>query len=497
MPKNNDDLSNEILALLDDKAKDDSSDGGRPRRRVSNVPASDSNLSASSSDYLVDSEDEGRAHNHRIGQDSSSSEDEELNLEHLTEIEREQIIAEKAEKNQKKYERQEILSRLSKQKKNVSKSSRNVVCDSDEGSDEEFIPSSRPHRNKTSHSQALKELKDRRNKKKNRALSKGSDDSSQDEAHYTPQRSQTPPEEVDNSPPVVRLEQLEKIILTRQDLAAMVHDRMLEKMAVGCFVSVAREPKPDGTQVYRLGKITAITESKQSYVVERTRTHRMLELSHGADVLEFAFDVVEFERYLESCEKSGLPPITLNYVKRKEEELFTLKERARTNDDFEYTMRSNRISSNNPKVHLSFKKYLLGQIQIAKDNDEVEKAAALEEELTEVEKGLAPLLDKYEIELQSNLVMEEERKDNYRKFVVSAAQATKKDIDNELKRKRWVDSDDAAGKDTCFNLKVPKLPPKGPYTFPAFNPPASKSFSDATPLTLWEQIAIETMSTLI
>lgn len=182
-------------------------------------------------------------------------------------------------------------------------------------------------------------MKDRRIKKKKQALSHSEDSTDEEEEIKVKTPRQQTPVEVDTSPPVTNLEQLQNIILTREALAALLHDRMLKEIVVGCFVSVAWDPKPDGTQVYRLGKITDVIETSHHYTVEQTRTHRALILSYGADSLEFGFDVisnrastqVELIRYLDKCKESDIPPITINYVKKKEEELISLKGRVKIN----------------------------------------------------------------------------------------------------------------------------------------------------------------------
>lgn len=144
---------------------------------------------------------------------------------------------------------------------------------------------------------------------------------------------------------------------------------------------------------------------------------------------------------------------------------------------------------------MNFKKHLVSQIRLAKENDQPEVAADLEAELVQVEKDLAPLLEKYDLEVHTTQILMEEKKNKFNEIVLSAAKATKKNLDAELKRKRWVDSDDEGGKDNCFNLKPPKPSPKEPFVFPPFGP-SLKSNNDSTPLTAWEQAAAQAMMSL-
>ncbi|KAJ9076651.1 RNA polymerase-associated protein rtf1 [Entomophthora muscae] len=518
MASKSDDISNEILALVgDDLSKSDSSTGGRPRRHINNDQDSDSNLSASS-ESSVDSVAEGRRRqNLKVSQESSSDDD--LNLMHLTEIEREQIIAEKAEKNQTKYERQELLSRLNKQKKSAPKRAHSYTQDSDEGSDKEFIPSSRPSRPKSSKVQALKELNERRNKKKKQVPQVASDHSSQEEAYYPPLGPKTPSEELDSSPPISQLSDIRTILLTRKDLVMLLHDRMLEKIVVGCFVSVALEPKPDGTPVYRLGRISrkgiylsliapGVKETDEHYDVEENkRTHRMLELAHGGDLLDFPFNVVsnrpssevELRRFLESCHQDKVPPITQNYVKKKTDEIKALRERPIIEEDFIYSLRSKRISTNDLTVLINFRNFFTSKLRNAQENDDPSKLAELKEDLAKVEQDMAPHLEEH----RKKLVAEEARKakeaqeaaERRKRLLLAATEVKEVKVARPAHRVVY-DSDVEGAKDKCFTLKPPKGPVKTDFAFPSSNPLAPKLNLESISMTPWEAAADEALSSL-
>lgn len=356
MPHDIDDLSNEILALVnDDSPKSDSSSDHRVAKSGNN---SDSNLSASSSVLSMASHSDKRnkkrpskVSNPRHSSSSSVEDFDELDerLYQMTEIEREQIIAEKAEKNQKKYEQEEIMSRLNRQKKMPS-ASKESKAESEEGSDKEFLPHARTSKSKASRSQVLKELKQRRNQKHSKRNSRHSSGSSSDSSFVkSPSRSpkhRKTPEEIDSSPIIQNVTELAPIILPRSYISLNVHKRFFEKTIQGCFVSVAFGKYPDGSSAYRLGKIESVIDTKESYDLDKTRTHRILELSYG-DVKE-TFSMVEvsnkplsdfeFQRYMEKANEVNHPPITQNYVLKKSQELELEKNRALTDVNFQISI---------------------------------------------------------------------------------------------------------------------------------------------------------------
>lgn len=480
-----DDLSNEILALVNDDSPDSDPGSDHPHHHTTNINngnSSDSNLSASSStsDLSLTSSNIKR-HPKRPtkpnnnpqpnnSDDSSSVEDfDELDerLYQMTEIEREQIIAEKAEKNQKKYEQEEIMSRLNRQKK-LSGASKESMVESEEGSDKEFLPHSRTSKSKVSRTQVLKELKQRRNQKHHKRNSRHSSGSSSDSSFVkSPSRSpkqRRTPEEIDSSPVIQNVTELGPIILPRSYISLNVHKRFFEKTIRGCFVSVAFGKYPDGSSAYRLGKIESVIDTKESYDLDKTRTHRILELSYG-DVKE-TFSMVEvsnkplsdyeFQRYMEKANEVNQALITQNYVTKKFQEIEDEKKRALTDEDHYYTMRSQSLSSQKIRPLEIQKNNLEGRIRIARENGDEELLSKLESELSETETLLKPLLEKYEAELkiveEQEAVKREEKLKIARGLELQAKEALKK-VPEPVK---VIESDDEAGEFTCFNLTYTK-----------------------------------------
>lgn len=157
--------------------------------------------------------------------------------------------------------------------------------------------------------------------------------------------------------------------------------------------------------------------------------------------------------------------------------------------DFEYGIRSRRISTNDLKTFVNFKNFILGKIRDAKGSEDLEQVAALEMELAQVNQDMSPLLKQYELELEANHSSQLREKGEFRKKLANAFEVSQKCKAAANKRKEYQDSDDEGGKDRCFTLKAPKLTVRDDFIFPSFNPLTPKPDLDLVPMTSWEEAA--------
>ncbi|CAJ0756801.1 20498_t:CDS:10 [Entrophospora sp. SA101] len=252
------DLENEILELIGDQKKES---------RRGNY-----------------SEEDGDANNNKsesFGPDLYHDDVDRERLENLPELEREQILASRAEKRQHNMDL------------NVIKN----LYDEDDVIEEEAGRSSR--KKKDLQKADLVELKRRRaekgkmrqivniivNKYENDALS--SDDSN-DKSHNDD----------------IKIEDLRKIQITRSQVAKWMFTQYFVKTVIGSFVRLNIGNK-DGRQIYRICEVIGVEEVSTPYFIEKSITNKVFLLKHAEAVKQFNiqnisnnyFDQGEFDRW--------------------------------------------------------------------------------------------------------------------------------------------------------------------------------------------------------
>ncbi|KAH8246443.1 hypothetical protein KR026_011846, partial [Drosophila bipectinata] len=129
--------------------------------------------------------------------------------------------------------------------------------------------------------------------------------------------------------PLVSLEQLEALRLTRHRISQLLVRPAFEQAVTGCFVRVkvnSEEEKPE----YRIGEVLGLTEMDFGYKVGEIPTNKVLRLRYEdliayheiTDISNMSFTEEEFELWRDNCVNQAIDPPTTGTVARKKIELY-------------------------------------------------------------------------------------------------------------------------------------------------------------------------------
>ncbi|ODN91429.1 RNA polymerase-associated protein RTF1 [Cryptococcus wingfieldii CBS 7118] len=370
------DLENELLGL----AEDDPTYHKKGKRK-SKAYIEDSD-EGSEMDMEMESEDEGDAPQSRAKEPMKNpypvegkyvSEDDRDYLENLPEIERENILAGRLEEMQR-FKDSQALDAMFK-----------TAHGGDESDDEDMrARKRRKHTSVTDKaSKALDLLKDKRKAKDERAQRRSaarkssrrspSPGGSSEEGEiqnnhrsvsYSPEPSLSPApkastlskeDEMDTMPPN-RLE-LEAARLSRYELVDMMHKDGFEDVISGAYVRLMSQDRDEvGRPKYRIHKIMEVDTNHQfgSYSIEyqgrQIKDNRALLCKYGsasrlfrmADVSNGAIEDTEFQRFSLTNEADGVKPPKRSTLKKKHEDIKSLRDRPMTNSEIDRRVASRR-----------------------------------------------------------------------------------------------------------------------------------------------------------
>ncbi|WVQ75385.1 hypothetical protein IAR50_005005 [Cryptococcus sp. DSM 104548] len=374
------DLENELLGL----AEDDPTHHKKGKRKSKAYLSIEDSDEGSEMDMEMESEDEDDAPEARAKEPMKNpyplegkyvNEDDRDHLENLPEIERENVLAGRLEEMQR-FKDSQALDAMFK-----------TAHGGDESDDEDLrARKRRKHTSVTDKaSKALNVLKDKRKAKDERAQRRsamrkstrrspspgrsseeGEIQNNRRSVSYSPERSPSPAlkasqtklskeDEMDSIPPN-RLE-LEAARLSRYELVDMMHKDGFEDVISGAYVRLMSQDRDEmGRPKYRIHKIVEVDTNHQfgSYSIEyqgrQVKDNRALLCKYGsasrlfrmADVSNGSIEDTEFQRFSLTNQADGIKPPKRSTLKKKHEDIKSLRDRAMTNSEIDRRVASRR-----------------------------------------------------------------------------------------------------------------------------------------------------------
>ncbi|KAF9542378.1 RNA polymerase-associated protein rtf1 [Mortierella hygrophila] len=333
-----------ILRLLANSASD--SNKGRRRRRSSRQSSdeeiSEGEMSGNSDDQEDDDEDEDDegpvdeydADYFRDAQDRAD-------LMAMAEVEREQILFERAKKRTVLLDHRQVAKRLKRQEE----ANRSTRKGSGSANRDSARRSTRAKDTKTGNTKALADLKKAQERKRARRSHspepkrgrKGSEDysdksdspSSEDEADYDSE-----PEVKKSTKSITRkpatLDELNSIRLGRDRLSKWCHSPFFKDTVIGCFVRLSLGLDRNRIHIFRIAEVVAVNKQQKVYTIgEGATTNLNLTLRHGNAEKNFTMDFVsnglftddEFRRFEIQLRSDKVDIPTSDHVERKRKDI--------------------------------------------------------------------------------------------------------------------------------------------------------------------------------
>ncbi|KAG0330549.1 RNA polymerase-associated protein rtf1 [Dissophora globulifera] len=392
-----------ILRLLATSTSD--SNKGRRRRRSrqsSDEEISEAEMSDRSDDQDEDDEDdEGPVDEYDADFFGDAKDRAELMAK--SEMEREQILFERAKNRERLLDHRQVAKRLKRQEetnRNSRKSSSSTNRDS-------ARRSTRAKDSKTGSTKALADLKRAQERKRARRSHspeakrrrKGSPDysdksetpSSEEEADYDSE-----PGKKKSSKSITRkpatLEDLNAIRLSRDRLEKWCYSPFFKDTAVGCFVRLSLGTDPNRQPVYRITEIISVGKQSKIYQVGKTMTNQTLTLKHGKAEKVFTMENIsngnftedEFRRYETVLRTEKLDIVTHDHVENKRKDIDHAKEYVLSDKEVEEIIELKKLMKQgrlNPIVHRT----ILEQQKMSQSHEEAEETERRLQELRESE----------------------------------------------------------------------------------------------------------------
>ncbi|KAG0335123.1 RNA polymerase-associated protein rtf1 [Podila horticola] len=364
-----------ILRLLATSASD--SNKGRRRRRSrqsSDEEISENEMSdRSDEDEDEDDDDEGPVDEYDAEYFGDSKDRAELMA--MNEVDREQILFERAKKRTVLLDHRQVAKRLKRQEE-ASRSSRKS---GGSASRDSARRSTRAKDTKTGNTKALADLKKAQERKKARRShspeprrrrkgsvdysdkSESSSDSAEDDHDYDsePEKKKSSSKSISRKP--ATFEELNSIRLGRDKLEKWCYSPYFKDTVVGCFVRVSIG-QDRNRPVYRICEIVAVGKQTKVYALGATMTNVSLTLKHGKAEKAFMMDILsnspftedEFRRYEITLKNDGVDMVTLDHVENKRKDIQYAREYVLTTKDVEHILETKKEMKQgrlNPIVH--------------------------------------------------------------------------------------------------------------------------------------------------
>ncbi|KAG0332168.1 hypothetical protein BG004_001364 [Podila humilis] len=400
-----------ILRLLATSASD--SNKGRRRRRSrrsSDEEISDNEMSDRSDeddedeDEDEDDDDEGPVDEYDAEYFGDSKDRAELMA--MAEVDREQILFERAKKRTMLLDHRQVAKRLKRQEE-ASRSSRKG---SGSAGRDNARRSTRAKDTKTGNTKALADLKKAQERKKARRShspeprrrrkgsvdysdkSESSSAESEEDRDYDsePDRKKSSLSKSMARKPAT-FEELSSIKLGRDNLEKWCYSPFFKDTVVGCFVRVAIG-QDRNRSVYRICEVTAVGKQAKVYALGKIMTDLTLTLKHGKAERVFMMDILsnspftedEFRRFESQLKNDGVEMATLEHVENKVKDIQHARDYVLSNkeveDIIEYKkqMKQGRL---NPVVHRT----LLEQQKMSQTVEDAEETERRLQALKEAE----------------------------------------------------------------------------------------------------------------
>jgi hypothetical protein len=333
------DIDDEILALTGDSpVRSRRRHDGKRSRDVSSDEDSESDFSDDSESYsyakLVEEVES-------YGPDLIKDEEDRKYLDNLPEIEREAIIAERADKKQNLKERLEIKRKLKKGKMNKTNSSRHLSRH-DKLSEKERK------------SESLSDLRRKREKKRSK-LSNENEEEKRDRI-WSDSESEDNYESRESEQEVVTLEELNSIRISRDELEKWVYTSLFNKTVIGGYARLGIGFDSNKNYIYRITKILDVVDYHRVYKINKTNIKKALILEHGKAKKRFGMDIIsngpfteqEYNRYLAVMKNEQQQLPTKEFIKEKQQQIKEAREHKLTGEEISEMVEEKRQLSNVP-----------------------------------------------------------------------------------------------------------------------------------------------------
>ncbi|KAK9711857.1 RNA polymerase-associated protein rtf1 [Basidiobolus ranarum] len=309
-----DDLSDEILALVESGDESNSRNARKRRRRARDSEEEDKGKSFSDDQYsdLEEAVDE-------YGPDLYKDSEDRRRLSAMTEMEREGILTERAEKRQYLLERLEVKKKLKAGQRKDDPTRRSSRATARESEKTKGLSELRRRREEKS-TRHKRSNSPRRSKRRSPSYS-GRSDSEDD---YNSDRDSHRKEKR-----IAKLEDLNEVRIGRDLLEKWLHTPFFEKTIIGCFVRIGLGVDENKNLVYRICQIEDVTKYHRPYRLGNTMTDKALLLKHGKAEKVFLMDIVsngdftmhEYKRLEATISAEHLKMATLDHVEEKKKDL--------------------------------------------------------------------------------------------------------------------------------------------------------------------------------
>ncbi|XP_015751507.1 PREDICTED: RNA polymerase-associated protein RTF1 homolog [Acropora digitifera] len=380
-------------------------------------------------------------------------------LEKMTEKEREQEIFNRVEKREALKTRYEIERKLRLAKKKEKKKKREKEKANLEKEGIALRKKERKKHVEEKKAKALDDLKARRSEKKEKKVAESiveqkepqlkaddvfTDDEDEDDQNESKSSSgegsyrDSDDEQGDDLPVrVSRVDDLERIRISRHKLERWVHMPFFSKIVSGCFVRVgigSHGSRP----VYRVAEIRDVVETAKIYSLGGTKTNKGLKLRHGDQErvfrLEFVsnqrFTETEFNRWLEECQSHDIPLPTLDDIDSKAKGFNDARHYMYNEEDIDKIVAEKQKFRKTPFNYAQKKSHLMRSKEIAEQAGNREEAEKIRSELEDLEEK-AVQLDKVRSKNLSAISYINER--NRKRNIVEAEKAAAEEMSEEQK----------------------------------------------------------------
>lgn len=409
MSSDNDDLSDELLALAGD-----SEDQPRRRKRTA------------SGQQKSSSKRRKQEHDDDYGDDLESEEDEAnpypLEGKYADELDRQRLL------DMPETEREDILSqRLEEMQRFQDKVNLDKMLKAQKG-DPEVHSHSDPvakaaKRKHTSigvtkeKSKGLEQLKEKRRAKQDnvsrkartsfddspvkRRSSTASSDSSDEEGQFRPGNESrdhpAPKPKKEEKEEPVAIADFHKVRLTREQLGKFCHVSWFQDLVQGAYVRyLIGNDETTGAPVYRVCEIVDLgADLVKPYSFENQTTDQVLDLRHGKDIKQFPMDKVsngpftdrEIERLMRVCHSEGIKLPSKSRLEKKCQEIQKLTNQRFTDSDITRMMERKAALQQRPShVQLLQEKSRLNQARnLARSRRDASEVAELDAKIAELE----------------------------------------------------------------------------------------------------------------
>lgn len=332
-----------ILRLLANSASD--SNKGRRRRRSSRQSSdeeiSEGEMSGGSDDQEDDEDEDDEGPVDEYDADYFRDAQDRADLMAMAEVDREQILFERAKKRTVLLDHRQVAKRLKRQEE----ANRSTRKGSGSTNRDNARRSTRAKDTKTGNTKALADLKKAQERKRARRSHspepkrgrKGSEDysdksdspSSEDEADYDSE-----PDVKKSTKSITRkpatLDELNSIRLGRDRLSKWCHNPFFKDTVIGCFVRLSLGLDRNRNHVFRIAEVVAVNKQQKVYTIgDGAATNLNLTLRHGNAEKNFTMDFVsnglftedEFRRFEIQLRSDKVDIPTSDHVERKRKDI--------------------------------------------------------------------------------------------------------------------------------------------------------------------------------